>query len=111
MNQLELSHHALEQARRRHLSETDIRFVVEYAKKERRTGVIFYQMYKKNLPDELAPNDHRRKLEGTTVITCKCGQFVITVYKNSEAFKQDRKKVKYDCRGDGTTTCPHCQMH
>lgn len=109
MEKPELSHHALEQARRRQISEADIIFVLEHAKEERRTGVIFFQLYQKNLPSDLPQNDRRRKLEGTTVMTCKCGQFVITVYKNSEAFKQDRKKAKYDCQGN-ESHCANCQV-
>lgn len=109
MEKLEMSLHALEQSRRRHLSEADLLFVVQYAHRERQTGVIFYQLLRKNIPAELPANDPRRKLEGTTVITCKCGQFVITAYKNPEAFKLDRKKSKYAYRAD-VSTCPCCSV-
>jgi hypothetical protein len=108
VEKLELSLHALEQSRRRHLSEADLLFVVQHAHRERQTGVIFHQLLRKNIPAELPANDPRRKLEGTTVITCKCGQFVITAYKNPDAFKTDRKKSKYAYR-DYFTTCPCCQ--
>jgi hypothetical protein len=107
MEELELSLHALEQSRRRHLSEADLLFVVQHAHRERQTGVIFFQLLRKNIPLELPANDRRRKLEGTTVVTCKCGQFVITAYKNKDAFKEDRKKSKYAHRGY-ISTCPCC---
>ena len=107
MEQLELSQHALERSRRRHFSEEDLLFVVQHAHRERQTGVIFFQLLRKNIPIELPANDRRRKLEGTTVVTCKCGQFVITAYKNRDAFKEDRKKSKYAHR-PYSSNCPVC---
>jgi hypothetical protein len=107
VEKLELSLHAQIQSSRRHLSEADLLFVVQHAHRERQTGVIFYQLLRKNIPAELPANDPRRKLEGTTVITCKCGKFVITAYKNPDAFKVDRKKSKYAYHNQ-VVTCPCC---
>lgn len=104
---IELSNHARIQARRRNFSDEDIYFIVKNARAKRATGAIFFQMYKKDMPDDIAPNDRRQNLVGATVLTCKCKKFVITMYKNPNAFKRDSKKKKYDCR-NSIQSCPYC---
>ncbi len=111
LDKLELSNHARVQARRRNFTDEDIYFVVKNATTKRATGAIFFQMYKKDMPADVPPNDRRQNLVGATVLTCKCKQYVITLYKNPNAFKRDSKKKKYDCRDDATYSCPYCNDH
>ena len=108
MNYLELSLHAQQQASRRNFSLDDIYFVVNNGNRQHATGAIFFQMRAKDMPEHIPPNDRRRNLVGATVLTCKCRQFVITMYKNPDAFKKDSRKPKYDNREDGSSRCPCC---
>lgn len=112
LDKIELSNHARIQARRRNFTDDDINFLVKNARSKRATGAIFFQMYKKDMPDDIPPNDRRQKLVGATVLTCKCKRFVITMYKNPNAFKRDSKKKKYDSR-NSVHSCPYCceQQH
>ncbi len=108
MNNLELSLHAQQQASRRNFSLDDIAFVVRNGNRQHGTGAIFFQMRAKDMPDHIPPNDRRRNLIGATVLTCKCRYYVITMYKNPNAFKKDSKKPKYDNREFGSNRCPCC---
>lgn len=103
---IQLSNHAALQASRRNFSYEDISFVVEYGHKARRTGVIFFQMRDKDMPDDIPANDPRRRLTGSTIVACHCGKFVITLYKNRKAFKRDCKKVKYNYLDNIPCSCP-----
>ena len=103
-----LSHHARQQAARRNFSEKGIRFIIEHGKRRHNSGVIFFQLLKKSIPKDIAPNDPNRKLEGSTVVACPtCGEFVITLYKNPDAFKADMKKDKFN-RHKEESHCPIC---
>lgn len=104
---IHLSHHARQQAARRNFSETGIQFIMEHGRRQHNSGVIFFQLLKKSIPEHIAPNDPHWKLVGSTVVACACGQYVITLYKNPEAFKADRKKNKYN-RHKEACHCPIC---
>lgn len=108
---LNLSNHARKQASRRNFSLEDIHFVVVNGNREHKTGAVFFQMREKDMPEHIPPNDRRRNLVGATVLTCKCKQFVITMYKNRSAFKKDCRKAKYTLREGLPTQCPCCQRH
>jgi hypothetical protein len=97
---LELSDHAFERSIGRNVSLEEIDFIVEYGYRERRTGAIFCQLRAKDMPKCKQTNRRYGRLVGTTVVLCGCGQHVITLYRGEKAFKQDRRKAKYDslCR-------------
>lgn len=105
---IELSNHARIQASRRNFSYDDIDFVVKHGHKERRTGVIFFQMRDKRVPRNISANDPLRRLTGSTIVVCSCGKYVITLYKNPKAFKKDSRKSKHNCRNDIPCNCPCC---
>jgi len=90
-----LSKHAKERADQRNLSEEEIAFIVENGRKRHRSGVIFYQMLRKNMPDELPGNHPFRRLDGTTIVVSPCGTNVVTLYRNPKAFKRDSSKQKH----------------
>lgn len=105
---LKLSDHAFERSIDRNVSLEEIDFIVEYGYRERRTGAIFCQLRSKNMPKCKMTNRRYGRLVGTTVVLCGCGQHVITLYRGEKAFKQDRRKAKYDslyresmCAGNG----------
>ncbi|MBZ0275828.1 MAG: DUF4258 domain-containing protein [Anaerolineae bacterium] len=93
-----LSNHACQRCAQRNLSEDEIQFIVAYGTLERRAGIEFYQLRRKDLPVDLPANDVRRRLVGTTVLLSKDGPSVVTAYRNSRAFRRDRQKSKYDFR-------------
>lgn len=104
---MNIGYHANQRLSQRNLSGADIEFILKYGSKVHRAGAIFHQMRRNCIPDTVPVNDRRRRLTGTTVLTCKCGQFVITAYRNERAFKRDAKKDKYD-RSRGRHSCPIC---
>lgn len=103
---MNLSKHARTRAAQRNLSEEDINFIIKHGKAVRRTGAVFYQLRAKNIPDDLPGNHPYRRLVGSTVLMCACGETVVTAYRNGDAFKRDRRKAKYN-NGSGVT-CTNC---
>jgi hypothetical protein len=98
-----LTLHADQRCRERGITPDNIGFILEHAKREHRGGVVFCQMRDKDMPDRHL----YQRLRGVTVVLCRCESVVITVYKNPEAFKKDRRKRKYDIRS-GYGCCPNC---
>jgi hypothetical protein len=74
----------------------------------RSAGVSFRQMREKDWPDDIPVNHPYRRLIGTTIVLCKCGLFVVTLYRQEEAFRKDRRKAKYNS-ADHWVACPWCQ--
>lgn len=103
-----LSDHAEWRCAQRNLSYADVEFVCRYGKQRRNAGVIFCQMWDKYMPKHIPANNTFCRLAGTTVVLCRCGHFVITVYRNGEAFHEDIKKSKY-CRHQ-EASCPYCRQ-
>jgi hypothetical protein len=95
---IELSDHAEIRAAQRNLSYDEICFILIHGSRQRRSGVIFYCLHRKHLPDELPGNHPYRRLVGTTVIVSRDGSVVVTAYRNEEAYRQDRRKAKYERR-------------
>lgn len=101
-----LTAHAAKRAIEWNLSLADIHFIWEHGKRLRKTGAIFCQMLAKHMPDEVHSTRYER-LVGTTVLTCACGRYVITVYRNEKAFKADAKKPDY--RRGSKACCANCK--
>lgn len=106
---LSFSEHALLRMRQRNVTEEDVRFIVQYGRHIHRAGAIFCQMLQCNMPDYVEPNSAQGRLAGTTVVLCRCGRMVSTVYRNPQAFKRDRSKSKYGYRR-GPRPCPFCEI-
>lgn len=96
MLHLEYEDHIKTRACQRNLSPNEIEFIVNHASRVRRTGVIFCQMRRKDMPDDIPPNDPLYRLVGSTVILDKTERAVITAYRDPHAFKRDRRKSKYN---------------
>src|SRR5215468_6270895 len=90
-----LSEHAIQRSAQRNVSFEEIAFIIENGRLMRNAGVNFRQLREKDLPDTLPRNHGYRRLIGTTVVLCKCGLFVVTLYREEEAFRKDRRKTKY----------------
>ncbi|MBZ0303166.1 MAG: DUF4258 domain-containing protein [Anaerolineae bacterium] len=91
-----LSNHASTRSAQRNLSDDDIAFILQHGSRVHRTGVIFCQLRQKDLPPDTPGNHRHRQLAGTTVVTCRCGHTVITVYRDKRAFQRDTRKARYN---------------
>ena len=104
-----LTHHAQMRCAQRNVLHEEIEFIVQNIKPINRAGVAFYKYRNNNKPEFVLPNSRYDKLIGTTVVACKhCKKYILTVYRNPKAFKEDDKKQKYDIRKE-TPYCPCCQ--
>ncbi len=104
-----LSEHATQRSAQRNVSLNEILFVVQHGKLVRNAGVNFRQLRAKDWPDNLLGNHPYRRLIGTTVVLCKCGRFVVTLYRENDAFRKDQRKHKYVSTTQAVT-CPQCQQ-
>lgn len=98
MEGIVLTGHAQERSARRNISASDIDFIVTNGHRVHRTGVIFCQLRSSSIPDSVPGNHRFRQLVGTTVVLCRCGCCVVTVYREAKAFHRDARKTKYDAR-------------
>jgi hypothetical protein len=105
MQQLIISDHAYQRAAQRNVSEDEIYIIVQHGHRVRKAGAIFCQFRRNSLPELDA---RLEALIGTTVMLCKCGSSVITLYRNERAFKRDRRKSKYDMTPSSAVRCPNC---
>ena len=103
-----LSEHAIQRAMQRNVSFNEINFIIQHGKLLRNAGVSFRQLREKDWPDSLPGNHAYHRLIGTTVVLCKCGLFVVTLYREEEAFRKDKRKTRYNSTTQWVG-CPHCQ--
>lgn len=106
MMSVELTHHAEWRAAQRNLSSDEIEFILQNAEWDSNTGVIFCTLRRKDMPTTPYPPGYER-LIGATVVLCKCGRHVITLYRDQKAYKRDRAKTKYNLKPD-QGLCQHC---
>ncbi|MBC7870508.1 MAG: DUF4258 domain-containing protein [Chitinophagaceae bacterium] len=92
---LAISHHAHQRSAQRNLREDEIDFIATYGRRMRRTGAIFCQLLRSDIPDDLPANHSYRRLVGSTVVLSRCGQYVLTVYRDEKAFRRDSRKEKF----------------
>lgn len=92
---IQLSEHAEVRATQRNLSQSEIEFIVEHGHQHRGAGAIFCQLRRDCMPGGLPGNHPYRRLVGTTVLLSSCGQTVVTIYRNTRAFRGDLRKRKY----------------
>lgn len=98
-NSIIFSKHASDRIVTRGLKESDIEFVLLYGKIYHRAGSIQYILRKKDIPKNFKKQSNISRLEGTTIIASKIGQkTIITVYRNKQSTKKERKKTKYSIK-------------
>jgi hypothetical protein len=103
-----LSEHAIQRSAQRNVSFEEIAFIIEHGRLMRNAGVSFRQLREKDWPDNLPTNHCYRRLIGTTIVLCKCGLFVVTLYREAEAFRKDRRKTRYNAAAHWVA-CPRCR--
>ncbi len=102
-----LSEHAVQRSVQRNVSLAEITFIIEHGQLMRNAGVSFRQLREKDWPDNLPRSHGYHRLIGTTVVLCKCGLFVVTLYREEEAFRKDRRKMRYNAVSQWIS-CPRC---
>ena len=103
-----LSQHAQYRSAQRNLSNEDILFILTYGEREHRAGVIFCQLHRKNIPTETPGNHRHRQLVGTTVVLCRCDNYVVTLYREGKAFHRDSRKARFNRNDTQPQCCPCC---
>jgi hypothetical protein len=91
---IDLTNHSRQRCAQRGIDERAIAFVLRYGQKIHRTGVTFYFLGQRDIPDAYRRDDRYAKLEGTTLLISPEGG-LITTYRNRRASRVIRKKVKY----------------
>jgi len=85
----------------RNISLGDLEYVLEHGERVHKTGVTIYVLRKRDILQADQRRSEITRLEGTIVLTgfWKDGNLeVITLYRNKDACRSIRYKVKYDNR-------------
>lgn len=90
----EKTSHAAKRCAQRQLGDHAMEVARQYGQAFHRTGVTFYFLGRRDLPEELRRQDDYAKLEGTTLLVGADG-VVITAYRNRAACRVIKKKPKY----------------
>ena len=94
-----LTGHAHTRSGQRHLRREDILYVCQHGQKLHRTGACFFFLREKDVPAA----DSKPHLIGTVVLTKPGNQpgalIIVTVYKNKEALRTIKKKLKHRLPG------------
>lgn len=93
--QFALTDHANLRSAQRNMCDDEIEFILKHGNRVRRTGVIFCQLRKIDLPNSLSGNNRMRRLVGSTVVLSRCGEQVLTMYRDNRAFHKDTRKTKF----------------
>jgi len=107
--EFELSDHAARRAAQRNVSPDEIAFLLKHGRFLHNTGVIFCQLRRKDVPDDLPGNHRYRRLVGSTLVLCRCGHFVVTLYREAKAFHHDNCKTRYNQKPETYISCPYCR--
>ncbi len=80
----------------RHLSATEVEYVVRHGRRLHIGGAIHCFLGRKDIPHDDRDNANIARLEGTTVLLdARTADTVITVFRNRSALKTITHKVKY----------------
>lgn len=91
---VELSNHAATRMAQRNLSAEDVEYVIQFGCPVRSGGALHYFLRHADIPK--ADRKRAQRLEGTTILMDRSGQFIITVYRNRRGLKVLRQKVKWE---------------
>ncbi|HVO41015.1 MAG TPA: DUF4258 domain-containing protein [Aggregatilineales bacterium] len=87
--------HALERMAQRNLSHQDIGYVIQYGRKIHNAGALNYFLGFRDIPLADRADQRVAQLVGTLVLVdVKQGE-ILTVYRNNDGGKGQRKKAKY----------------
>lgn len=94
----QLSKHGKQRAAQSNLSGDDVELVRRYGVLEHRTGVRFYFVSRREVERYRVVAPRLAKLHDIVMIVSHDDEVVITVYRNSQALKQIRRKSKINFR-------------
>ena len=102
--------HALYRMSQRNFSEEDVIFIIKYGQLLRRAGAKFFLMRQKDFPKHLRREQKYARLDGATVVVCKCSEITVvkTVYFASD-FQKIKRKATHTSRPNIDNSCQHCQ--
>ena len=80
---------------RRSLKKLEVRYIYQYGRLVKRTGIEFYFLGRRDVPKEDRKLAWIQRLIGTVILISADGQVLITGYKNQQALRTIRKKSKY----------------
>jgi hypothetical protein len=89
-----ITRHSLERCAQRNVDPGSLAFIKRYGQKLHRTGIVFYFLGRRDIPEHQRIDDRYAKLEGATVLEALDGG-TITVYRNRNGLKNIKKKRKY----------------
>lgn len=88
------SRHAHIRCAQRQIHPDSVAFIKKHGQKIRRTGIIFYFLRRRDIPETLRCDDQFAKLEGATLLISQDGT-LITAYRNPKGLKAILKKTPY----------------
>lgn len=96
---LQFTEHAVARMCQRNLDEADVDYVLEQGTRFIRTGAIHVFLGKRDVPELDQCYTQVTRLIGTTVlIDSHDAMTVLTVYRNRESIKKDKRKAKFNYR-------------
>ena len=101
---MQMTDHAQVRCAQRQIDPETFAFIKKYGRKIWRTGVAFYFLGKRDIPQKLRGDDRFAKLEGVILLVSADGT-LITTYRNPNGLKTIRKKTKYRMQGASYKIC------
>jgi hypothetical protein len=89
-----LSRHARRRGARRNVAPDAVEYVLTHGRWIQRTGVTFYFLGRRDMPENDRSAGWASRLEGTVVLVAADGE-VVTVYRNRRALRAIARKMKY----------------
>ena len=91
INRYRISSHAARRMAQRNLSVGDIALVLRFGRKEHCTGVEFFFLGERDVPQ--GQERELERLVGTTVVAAD--ESILTVYRNEKALARIKRKLKW----------------
>lgn len=91
---MEMTEHARVRCAQRSIDAESFEFIKKHGRKIRRTGVTFFFLGKRDIPEKIRHQDRFSKLEGSVLLVSPDGE-LITAYRNKRGLKTIMKKPKH----------------
>jgi hypothetical protein len=91
INKYQISAHAARRMAQRNLNIGDLALVLRFGRKEYRTGVKFFFLGERDVPQ--GHERELRRLVGTTIVAAD--DSILTVYRNAKALARIKRKLKW----------------
>ena len=98
---MKLTNHALKRINQRGISNRELELALEFGCIIHNAGAKFVFVRKKDIPKDL-PGSIAEKIEGIVIVMNPFDGTILTVYKNRNALKNIKRKIRRYERSDGT---------